>query len=94
MNYRKMKPKLGDVIAINDVMSLKFEKVAEDIAPVWMEVPPEPSTMQFNDGCYLTVTNDLWFVFENNSWRVMNPNEHNEAYRQTYLSEIIGQSSP
>ena len=93
MNYRKLKPKVGDVVAVSPEMSLKFEKIADDIAPVWIEVPPEPSTMQFNDGCYFTVTNDLWFVYEGNNWRVMGPNEHHEAYRQTYLSELKGQSN-
>ncbi len=93
MNYRQMKPNLGDVIAISKDMSLRFEKVAEDIAPVWFEIPYEPSTMQFNDGCYLKVTNDLWFVFEDDHWRVMTQNEHKEAFRQTYLSEGRGQSS-
>lgn len=91
MNYWKLKPKLGDVVAISNDMSLRFEKIAEDIAPVWIEIPHAPSTLQVNDGCYLTVTNDLWFVFENKQWRVMTLNEHNEAYRQTYLSEIRGQ---
>lgn len=91
MNYRKLKPNLGDVVAVSKDMSLKFEKIAEDIAPVWIEVPPEPSTMLVNDGCYLSVTSDLWFVYDDKNWRVMTPNEHHEAYRQTYLSEIRGQ---
>lgn len=91
MNYRKLKPKLGDVVAVSNDMSLKYEKIADDIAPVWIEIPSTPSTIQVNDGCYLTVTNDLWFVYENKEWRVMTLNEHNEAYRQTYLSEIRGQ---
>lgn len=90
MNYMKMKPKLGDIIAISSDMSLKFEKLAEDIAPVWIEIPHAPSTMQFNDGCYIAVTDDLWFVYEDHSWRVMTLNEHKEAFRQTYLSELRG----
>jgi len=90
MNYRKMNPKPGDVIAISSEMSLKFEKLAEDIAPVWIEKPYTPSTMQFNDGCYIAVTDDLWFVFENKNWRVMTLSEHKEAFRQTYLSELRG----
>jgi hypothetical protein len=92
MNYWKLKPKIGDVVAVSPEMSLKFEKIAEDIAPVWIEVPPEPSTMQFNDGSYLNVTNDLWFVYDQ-GWRVMSHNEQHEAYRQTYLSEIRDQSN-
>jgi len=88
MNYVKIKPKLGDVIAISSDMSLKFVKLAEDIAPVWIEIPYSPSTLQFNDGCYLAVTDDLWFVFENANWRVMTLSEHKEAFRQTYLSEL------
>lgn len=85
-----MKPKLGDVIAISSDMSLKFEKLAEDIAPVWIEVPHSPSTMQFNDGCYIAVTDEFWFVYENGNWRVMTLSEHKEAFRQTYLSELRG----
>jgi hypothetical protein len=88
MNYWKVKPKLGDVIAISNDMSLQFVKLAEDIAPVWIEIPHEESTMQFNDGCYLAVTDDLWFVYQNQQWRVMTLSEHKEAFRQTYLSEV------
>lgn len=90
MNYRKMKPKIGDVIAISPALSLKYEKLADDIAPVWFEIPFEPSTVQFNDGCYITVTGELSFVYENGSWRVMGQSEQHEAYRQTYLSELRG----
>jgi hypothetical protein len=82
----KLKPKLGDVVTISDQMSLKFEKIADDLAPVWMEVPSEKSETLFSDGSYIAVTDELWFIYDQDHWRIMTSNEHVEAYRQNYLS--------
>jgi hypothetical protein len=88
MKYQKIKPKVGDVIAVSDQMSLRFEKLAEDLEPVWMEVPLENSTHHYSEGAYFTVTQDVWFVFQNHFWRVMTMNERLEAYRQNYFNDL------
>lgn len=89
MKYVKLKPKLGDVIAISDDMALKYEKIADDIAPVWMEIPVQRSTVPYSQGTYVTVTEDLWFIYDHDSWRVMTMNEHTEANRQSYFNDLL-----
>jgi hypothetical protein len=88
MKYQKINPKIGDVIAISEQMSLKFEKIADDLAPVWMEAPSEASTTQFDEGSYVNVTDDVWFVYDKQHWRIMTNSEHLEAKRQTYFNGV------
>lgn len=91
MKYVKLKARIGDVVTISDQMALKFEKIADDIAPVWREVPPEPTDKKFQNGSYITVTDELWFIYDHEHWRIMTANEHVEAYRQNYLGSSISQ---
>jgi hypothetical protein len=87
MNYKNLRPRPGDVIAINDQMSLRFEKLAADIEPVWLEVPRENSSIPYEEGSYIEVTNDVWFIYIHDEWRVMTKSEHLEAYRQGYFND-------
>lgn len=87
MKFLKFEPHIGDVLTVSDNMSLRFEKIADDLKPVWMEIPRIHTGMEAENGNYVIVTDDLWFVFENGYWRVMTMNEHAEASRQDYLSK-------
>lgn len=89
MKYQKLRPKVGDVVAISDQMSLKFEKIADDLSPVWMEVPSEKSNMIFTNGSYIAVTDELWFLYDRDHWRVMTTTEHVEANRQSYFGDLM-----
>lgn len=87
MRYKNLRPKPGDVIAINDQLSLRFEKLAPDLEPVWMEVSQEASSINYDEGSYIQVTPDVWFVYVREGWRVMTMSEHQEAYRQKYFND-------
>lgn len=89
MKFIKVKPKLGEVISVSDSMSLRYEKLAEDLSPVWMEAPPAESSGKYPEGSYIMVTNDLWFLYDHNSWRVMIMNERIEANRQSYFNDLM-----
>jgi hypothetical protein len=82
MIYKKLVPNIGDTVRINDSMSLRFEKIAEDLRPVWHEIPPSEGDLHLEEGVFVSVTPDVWFVFEHGSWRVMSLAEHVEAERQ------------
>lgn len=84
MKYKKLQARVGDSLRISDLMSLKFEKFSEDLSPVWHEVPPEPQTNIYDDGSFVEVTDDCWFVFDKDHWRMMTSNEHTEASRQVW----------
>lgn len=88
MKYTKIKARLGDTIKINENMSLRFEKMAEDLGPVWHEIPPVPQNKEVEEGDFVQVTDDVWFVYENSRWRMMNHSEHVEAARQVYMNQI------
>lgn len=89
MKFRKLKPKVGDVITISDEMSLRYEMIAEDLPPIWHEIPRAVQNLEPEEGNYLKVTTDLWFVFENGRWRVMNADEHVQIERQEYFSDLM-----
>ena len=86
MKFKKYEAKLGDTVKINEYMSLKFEKIADDLSPVWHEIPSNGHAGKFEEGTFLSVTPDVWFVFENGNWRVMTPSEHVEATRHVQQS--------
>jgi hypothetical protein len=67
-------------------MSLRSGKIADDLAPVWHEIPPMASTRVPEEGSFIDVTPDVWFVFDGGEWRIMTPGEHVEAERATFLS--------
>lgn len=82
MRYHKINAKIGDTLKISDSMSLRYEKIAEDLRPIWIEIPPNGEVQNYEDGTYVSVTPDVWFVFERGAWRMMNSSEHLEANRQ------------
>lgn len=86
MNFKKYKARVGDVVKINESMSLVYEKIADDLGPVWHEIPSGGDEQNFEEGTFVSVTSDVWFVYDKGEWRMMTPNEHIEASRQTYLS--------
>jgi hypothetical protein len=88
MRYKKLDAHLGDTLSINENMSLRFEKIAEDLIPIWHEIPPAQQNRDVQEGHFVQVTEDVWFVFENSKWRIMNHSEHVEAARQTYMNKI------
>lgn len=87
MNYRKIDAQPGSIVNLNENMSLKYEKIADDLGPVWQEIPPEPSNVEVKEGDFVQVTEDVWFVFVDSQWRMMNHAEHVEASRQVYLNQ-------
>lgn len=76
MKYKPLKANIGDILKISDTLSLRFEKVAEDLQPAWLEIPAQSSTIDSSDGDYVAVTPDVWFVQENGHWRMMSQDEH------------------
>lgn len=86
MKFKKFEAKVGDTVKINDALALKYEKVAEDLRPVWQEIPSDGEKFSYEDGTFVSVTSDVWFVYDRGEWRMMTPSEHIEASRQTYLS--------
>ncbi len=76
MKYKPLKASIGDILKISDTLSLRFEKIAEDLNPTWLEIPAESSTIEAEDGEYVAVTSDIWFVQENGHWRMMTQAEH------------------
>lgn len=86
MNYKKIDAKIGDTLKVSDSMALRFEKFADDLQPVWHEIPVEESTRDFENGSYVPVTEDCWFVFDNGYWRMMTLAEHAEASRQAWYN--------
>lgn len=87
MNYKPLKAGLGDILNINEHLSLRYEKFADDILPVWHEIPPESGNVVPHEGDFVSVTEDVWFVYENGRWRVMDQKEHVEANRQAFISK-------
>lgn len=69
-------------------MSLRFEKIAYDLQPVWQEIAYEPQTITCQDGHFVEVTPDIWFVLENGAWRTMTASERIDAQRQVYTNKF------
>lgn len=88
MKYVKIDARIGDTLKINEYMSLRFEKIADDLGPVWHEIPPIPQNRDVDEGSFVQVTDDIWFVFDKSEWRMMNHSEHVEALRQVYLNGV------
>lgn len=86
MKFKKFDARIGDTVRINDSMSLRYEKFADDLHPVWHEIPSNGHRRNYEEGTFVSVTPDVWFVFNHGAWRMMTPSEHLEAYRQTYLA--------
>lgn len=76
MKYKPLQANIGDTLKISDTLSLRFEKIADDLQPAWLEIPAEGSTVQTQDGDYVAVTPDIWFVQDNGRWRMMSQEEH------------------
>jgi hypothetical protein len=87
MMYKPIKAHEGDVVQINEHISLRFGKVASDLEPIWQEIPPEPGNLVVEEGNFVPVTDDVWFVLENHHWRMMTQNEHVEASRQVFINK-------
>ena len=87
MKFKPINGHEGDVIKINENMSLRYGRVADDLSPVWQEIPPEPGTLEIAEGSYVPVTDDVWFVLENNQWRIMSQKEQVEASREAFISK-------
>ena len=87
MNFKKYNAKVGDIVRINESMSLVYEKIADDLRPVWHEIPSDGEKQDFEEGTFVSVTPDVWFVFDKGEWRMMTPTEHIAASRQNYLSQ-------
>ncbi len=85
MRYKKLDPFIGDVLKINDNISLRFEKISADLSPVWMETEGESDTHIYQEGDFICVTNDCWFAFIGGEWKMMSKKEQNEAERQLWL---------
>jgi hypothetical protein len=88
MNYKMVKANIGDKLKINDNMSLIYERLADDLSPVWHEIPSVPGNKEVHEGNFVIVTDDVWFVYENFHWRMMTNSEHVEASRQVYMSGL------
>lgn len=88
MKYESINANPGDSIQINEIMSLRYDEIASDIGPVWHEVPSEKANLIPHEGNFISVTDDVWFVFDHGQWRVMTPAEQVEASRQDYLAHI------
>ena len=86
MRFKKFEAKVGDTVKINEAMALRYEKIAEDLRPIWHEIPSNGEKRSYEDGTFVSVTPDVWFVFERGEWRMMTPSEHIEASRQNFLS--------
>lgn len=86
MKYIRYLPKLGDTFQISDNMSIRYEKIAEDLRPIWHEVPPSPGIGPIEEGTFIAVTHDIWFVYDHAQWRIMSQSEHTEASRQMWLN--------
>lgn len=86
MKFKKIDARLGETVRINDSMSLRYEKFADDLLPVWHEIPSDGQMKNYEEGTFVSVTHDVWFVFNNGTWRMMTPSEHIEAYRQNYMA--------
>lgn len=82
MIYKKLQAQIGDTIHISDLMSLRYEKLAPDIGPVWHEIPAEDGDKNFEEGSFVEVTPDVWFVYDQGNWRMMSLHEHLEAQKQ------------
>ena len=87
MRFKKYHAKEGDTLKINDSLALRFERFASDLQPVWHEVSAENGNMKYEDGTNVSVTDDVWFVFDKDKWRMMTPYEHIEADRQHFLDQ-------
>lgn len=87
MKFKTIKALEGDVIQINENMSLRYGRVAEDLGPVWQAIPSEPGNLPIEEGNYVPVTEDVWFVLENQQWRIMSQKEHVEASREAFISK-------
>jgi hypothetical protein len=88
MKFKKFKPKVGDILEINESMSLLYEKIAKDLLPIWHEIPSVPSNLWLEEGHYVSVTPDIWFLRVADGWRVMSLKERLEATRQDYESRF------
>lgn len=86
MLFRKLQAKPGDTLRVSDLMSLRFEKISDDLGPIWHEIPATDETLKYDEGNFVEVTEDCWFVFDRGHWRMMSVNEHTEATRQAWLS--------
>lgn len=82
MIYKKLQADIGDTVRVSDLMSLRYEKIAPDIGPVWHEIPAVEGKGNYEEGSFVEVTPDVWFVFDKGKWRMMNLHEHLEAQRQ------------
>ena len=87
MMYKPINAHEGDIVQINEHISLRYGKVAADLEPVWQEIPPEPGNLVLDEGSFVPVTDDVWFVLENHYWRIMTQNEHVEASRQVFINK-------
>lgn len=89
MNYTRYIPKIGDSFQISETMSVLYEKIAEDLNPIWHEVPAQSGITDVEEGTFIAITPDVWFVFDKGKWRMMGQAEHTEASRQLWLSSKI-----
>lgn len=87
MMYKPINAREGDIVQINEHISLRYGKVAADLGPIWQEIPSEPGNFVLEEGNFVPVTDDVWFVLENNHWRMMTQNEHVEASRQVFINK-------
>ena len=86
MKFKKIDGQIGDTLKISDVMSLRFEKITEDLGPVWHEIPSTHENRKYDEGSFVEVTPDCWFVLDQGRWRMMSTNEHIVAARESWLS--------
>lgn len=86
MKYQRFQAQIGEVLKISDRMSLRFEKIAPDVSPVWYEIPAEDGRWDFKEGTFIEVTDDIWFAYHLGRWRTMTQPEHIEAERQCNLN--------
>lgn len=93
MNFKPVAAQIGDVIEINKNMSMKYGPMGMGLRPVWHEIPPEKGSISPEEGHFIEVTEDIWFVFENGQWRIMSQPEHVSASREVYLNKPVRDDS-
>lgn len=79
MKYYPLHAKVGDILKISETLSLRFEKVADDLLPIWYEIPVEESTIEGHEGDYVEVSPDICFVLDKGIWRMMSKEEHSRV---------------